>query len=1549
MSSDTETPRIYKKINKDNYFSNCYIHLTKIKEIHFLFLLIEILLNIFEELESYLRGFETENITKMNTGLNFISFITNNFDSIPTVIKLVTIIAFILIFDSLYILLKIKKYKKKYIHILIIIDILELFIFRTFTLIFLNAFFTLEAKFLIVGGLFLIPHIYIMINNFLYNHLYYFVPEFIDYPYDEFSSLYDIVLLLTKFTLSVSGTTSNSGLGKFCFLILFFEQIFFSFYYLYKLKNHSYLFMKNSFLNRAKVCLFFSKTIILFIALLFGKKEIISVLFLITCISVLLITMVFIYFIYNPYSYIIIKRETPMENIFFYLYILSEKNDFDFVFKNKLNDHYEKCGICNLCKRYYKYLKRYKIKKNEEDDEKEIFLNGNNNQNKEEQLMDLFDIVYDNKSKYFQLIRKIVLNYKQRGREALNNNSYYYINLSFLIYSDYQKNINLSLNERILLEVLNQENKSFLDNHESQILQILLCNEFISLSNTILNQLKDILNSEPNLNKAKKLLELSLILKKMKNPKYKKNLFSHKLENISNSRHLILICSIVYEEIFNTSLNNSQIPIRDNIQPLEDIFHNNSNKNNKIISLSLDIINKSCKIIRAGKGLCSYMNDNLFDLFPLVFKQFQINYFMSIIFENFEIKNENNNSKIYKNIKKNVSIASSKVVKGGFKSINNKNKKEYIEMKLIICENILSKMYYKLLTLKLIPLFNNDNHHFIIFDGFFNINKSTLITLKDFEENINPKEKIIGVSEQELEKNNETYSIPFNKYIIWQNNLGFEISKISTFNISVKLYSIYIINKKEKKFQRKIEQARESIIEEEEDDDEDEEEEQNSFNKKITNKMEKAVLLEDNASIASQQAGSTFSTGISNIGGRNKKKDNIYEYGGFNKIKKINLIAILFALIVLVLEYFYINSLRNQTYNNNISLLQYREFYKLYFQLFSSILEISCIQYKSGCLRIIDPFVNQLPELSKEEIYNYFLIQNKYLAKQMMEKKNYLVNIHKCIGNKKYNQLFGKEITYHKLSQNIVSNSLVLNLKNVKMQFSEAILVICNSYQLLAEKSNYNIDFLNGEKDPFFNINIKLKETNNYLSDYEKECYEMILNYKHYFREFNIINDELDTIIVEKSSFIRIFIYIYLTLDTSMLIFIGSLMYLYSIFFEFILIKIINFINMTMNIKNDDFNFNTTFSKKIENLETILQFYNSDPVKAVQNLNSLYNDYQQFLTSKNKNNAIDMNKKNYKKIIEEDKKNELDNVPKNQRIITRKDVKSLGITFIFIFVFYLIMISVLGFYILLIVLWTNYFKQKENLFSLITKNCKLETGIYRGINGYDLMIFHNLTKDNLTSFVLLDEEKREEENAFIKAFYEDLKLAFNTKKEKNNIVNLFQDLEDYSEFTCENLYLYNDNYIKELEKEDINNNIVNITDNLMKICEYSKITKSKDYRTAYEIHFQFIRNGFLSIKNFSYAGLITNIIDNKYRTNLSLYFYNIVVFILEITNTIPHQTAFEKLISKFKLLFLLSHILFLLYYIIIILFAIFFYIGINNLCNQIFILKKIFKIYEIHE
>ena len=241
------------------------------------------------------------------------------------------------------------------------------------------------------------------------------------------------------------------------------------------------------------------------------------------------------------------------------------------------------------------------------------------------------------------------------------------------------------------------------------------------------------------------------MLTKMRKKKYKNILFGHKLENISNSKNLISACSIIYEEIFNTTLNNSQIPIRENIQPLEDVFRHNANKNEKIISLLVNLNNKNCKIIRAGKGLSSHLNNNLFDLFPLIFQQYQINLFLSKILASFDNSlnkdknddiNQNNiilNKKRKKKNKTNIkNIKSIKIMNN-----NNKNKREFVDIKLIICETISSKVYYKLVTFKLTPLFNNDNNYFILFDGLFFIHKLIVISIIDYEKNNHSEEKNI--------------------------------------------------------------------------------------------------------------------------------------------------------------------------------------------------------------------------------------------------------------------------------------------------------------------------------------------------------------------------------------------------------------------------------------------------------------------------------------------------------------------------------------------------------------------------------------------------------------------------------------------------------------------------------------------------------------------------------------------------------------------------------------------------------------------------------------
>ena len=83
---------------------------------------------------------------------------------------------------------------------------------------------------------------------------------------------------------------------------------------------------------------------------------------------------------------------------------------------------------------------------------------------------------------------------------------------------------------------------------------------------------------------------------------------------------------------------------------------------------------------------------------------------------------------------------------------------------------------------------------------------------------------------------------------------------------------------------------------------------------------------------------------------------------------------------------------------------------------------------------------------------------------------------------------------------------------------------------------------------------------------------------------------------------------------------------------------------------------------------------------------------------------------------------------------------------------------------------------------------------------------------------------------------------------------------------------------------------------------------------------------------------------------MSLFFDLAIFHVVRITNTIPLKESIYNLIKKMNNIIIISEIIYLLYDIIAILFVFLFYMpGINRLCNQIYILRTIFKIFEMEE
>ena len=1559
-----------KNINSDNYLINCYIHLTRSKTIHFIGILIEILLIIFQELEAIINGFIPE---KEKKNLHILCYITNQFDRLSLAIKIVVLL-FILFFDLFYFFLCKKYFKKKYISIYILSNILELFYFRAILLIFLNIFYTLPNIYYLVGLFFLIIHLCLILNNFMYNHLYFYVPKFINYPFDEFSSLFDVILLFLKIVVSIGGNSKNLNFSKFCFLIIVFIQVFFSFFFIYKLFNHSYLFMKNTFLNKTRLGFFLINTSILILAILVGSDEIISVLFLMLSLGIFFIIMIYMYLIYNPYHYIKININSPTENILFYLYVLADNNDLEFIIENKISEHFENCGLCPLCKKYDKYLE-INQKFNFEDEKRMILIKNlsNTDVGKKDKLIDLFHVLYNGNNKYFELIRNITINYKNKGKDSFNNNnSYYYINLSFLIYSDYlNSNKTLFLNEKIILENFNKQNK-LLDNHEAQIKEILFCNTFINLGNKILLQLKDIIKCDQNKNKVKKLLELSVSLKEMRKPKYKKYLISHKQENSSNSRNLITVCSIVYEEIFNTVINNSQIPLRYNLQPLEDIFHNNSNKLDRIISLLFDLTNNTCKIVRAGRDLYYNKNNNLFDLFPLVFKEYQINLFLSNLLENYDVnlkkKKEVRAENISNKSTKKFSYDSKKIMKfmKTISNANNKSKKnvQYIETKVVISDVISSKIYYKLLSLKLIPLFNSDvNNYSILFDGIFSLNNSTIITIKDFQNNNDSNEYIFSVSDPELEKPG-IYTMTFQKYARFQNNNGFNLKQITKFNLSTKFYSIYTIEPKNQAIlKRKTRKINMSVLRTKIGDDFEDEYNKNLFIK--NSNLEK--IYDDITSVNSQQANTVFSNELAGLGIKNKKRNSMYEYNNLKNLRKTIFYSMPILLIYLICEFICIRKFEKDLKNKLNTYMKFREIYSLYFQLFTSILSISCIKTDiNSCTSLISIYA-KLYDYSQIDgnfdFMSYVRGQSIVLAEKMTNKRNDLINIHQEIGEKKYKEIFGQNIEYFKISQNFIEEKIEFNLSILNIEFSESILMILNSYQTIINNTcNDPILFLDKIEEPFTLLNSDINH-NSELTDYQKNIYEMILNYKIYAPQLNNINEKLYKILLlSKRKVFQILIYLILILNTLLIFIVTYVLYFYFLFFENIIMKIFNYINMIINIKNDQFNFYSIFSQKIENLETILSIYKEDPVKCIKQLTKIYMNYQQYLISKNKKN-INEKKKNDKK---DENNNEMDNIPKNQILVTKKDIRNFHIIFNYLIYIIYIIFSFLTSSGGLAFLWYIHFYRQTNFYILLDKDFKLEYSIYNAINIYNLIIFHNYTNDELSNTIFkynlikikkINDVKENTlytaqniTNELLNHFYKDMQLIYNNINEKEKLNRIYSEINyNNINFTCEFLYDTVNDTIDKVEKYFNVVGLINSKEKLKKICKKSRIDESNDILSLFEYHFQNIKNAILSISDFTYQGLI-NHINSGMIGKISVFFNCMIIYLLEFTNNNPHKKAINFLNYLLNRNIIITEIIFIIpeFFVVNIIFVIFI-LNIKNYCNQILLLKYVFKINEVQE
>ena len=176
--------------------------------------------------------------------------------------------------------------------------------------------------------------------------------------------------------------------------------------------------MNNVSLNKLRYSTLLSNCIIILFFLIINTNEVSNVFFIICFINTFILTFILFWIFYDPYQFIKFDKDENEENVFYYFFVLDRDKNENLLLENKINKHIDKCGKCNLCRKY-----------------KDANIN-----NKFENV-DLYDVIYNNKNSVLSLMNKILRKLKKQKIENMpSNNSYFLINLIYIYYMGIEKN-----------------------------------------------------------------------------------------------------------------------------------------------------------------------------------------------------------------------------------------------------------------------------------------------------------------------------------------------------------------------------------------------------------------------------------------------------------------------------------------------------------------------------------------------------------------------------------------------------------------------------------------------------------------------------------------------------------------------------------------------------------------------------------------------------------------------------------------------------------------------------------------------------------------------------------------------------------------------------------------------------------------------------------------------------------------------------------------------------------------------------------------------------
>lgn len=1084
------------------YFLQSSRYLLRPRMIHIIITTIEILITFFHFLDFFSKDYV------------LLSFITTQNNR--TIQLLIFIIISLLSFSTFFFLTRKKNFEfLSY----LFVNYYELFHLRVLSIIYLRFLIQSALQLYFIVPIFLVYTI-IITNHFSNYHLYYYAPQsiFNAYPYDYFSSYIDIIHFIIKGLITFSYKVKE----HFAFFIFFILCLLFSCSIcgIYLMLFRPFFIMPNVVLNKIRISFVISLTLVFVLVVLSKNENVYNPKMILLYVNVTIIVLIIIFVKYEPYFNIKIKEgKEHYENNLIYKFFCDEKKKemFSMLFRNM---SFDKKKLVN--NDYFHIIEKVFEIKNQP---------GNNNGN----------------THFIQLlITKAMKKLKKKKEYVL------YHNLS-------------AINELLLSELAVKE-KTLKNNHESiknfieEIKLIEITNSFLLDFGKILKEIQKLICPFSKIYaEYNDYIRLSNSLANLKSKKY------YQIIKPKNRNYSYTISTICFEELFNVSISQGEIQIRNDISQFEEIMTNYFEKNSDI-TMTIKIDDFSSKIIQIGKNLIHFLNSSFFDLFPNFVKTSQKMEMLKNI-----MKNEKNFQKFYFVIS---------------------NKGEYLIMKL-----------------NTFIVFTGNE---IILHGVYSLDKNTFISRSSNEEK---SEFIFGVCNSNLRFSR---NMLINDFLQVNNLLNKKISKIfeitkSNFNT----YTIYKIkNESHSLYKRsiycnKISEKSEistSIKEE------------NKYN--MMNTVAQNLLESASSVHLSQTSKSSLENAMKKMSLKMRRKvKNQNNKHNFFLFQKFVFFLIFSSIFVSILDVIYKNKEKNVLFSNYSIFTSLRNLNRLYYHMVSSIISCTCLSIKGEqCINYLNLYSERFNSVFTNISLNFTEFihrENVIKVTDIVSRSSTLANNIFAFNDKATNNAFNNEFPF---SQITIKDNKINVVKSI-ISFNEMIKVIVNSFNVILFDDRYlykPVYVISIPNNDFSNVEKNIPN----IENWQIEFYNMILNYNKVCKFWESIQNALnDKINNQLLSFRTLEIEFFVSLSLINII-IFVIMVIYLTFFNKVITGIINSIRIKCFENDREIggvnSFNEAFTKKISILQELISLYQKNPVELCENLTSLYAKYKRKESEKSK-------------------------------------------------------------------------------------------------------------------------------------------------------------------------------------------------------------------------------------------------------------------------------------------------------------------------------------------